>query len=823
MAYAHPPDPTVDNAYRCFHCGDACDDDTIQDGEKIFCCQGCLFVYQLLSQKELTGYYRFEEQVRVSPKRVERTDYAYLDVPSLRNKIIHFSHNGISKVTLFLPQIHCNACIWLLENLQKLDPGVLSAHVNFLKKEAALTFDEKKTSLRKIAELLSSIGYEPNFAYDKNKGSVFSVVEKSLYIKLGIAGFCFGNIMLLSMPGYLSSAPLDYGFLKFFGYISFLLTLPLLYSLSDYFKSAWISLRQRAINMDVPISIGILSLFTRSMYELFRQGGSGYFDTLAGLAFFLIIGKIFQKKTFHQLSFDRDFRSYFPIAVLRKDADGEKSIPIEEIAVGDRLIIRHLELIPADGTLRNGEAFIDYSFVTGESLPVHAAAGERIFAGGKQMGGAIEMDVSKEVSKSYLTELWNQEVFKHKDASRISHLSQKVAQYFTFAILIVALSSATFWLFYDPRIAMNAFASVLIVACGCGLPLSIPFAFGTTLRIFERYHLFLKNDLVVERMAKIDTLVFDKTGTLTIPRSGAVSYEGTTLTAEEKNRIRTLVRQSTHPMSQYIFESIPPSVPAEVKQFEETPGRGIRARIGDQEITIGSHAWVTGSNFTKSSDDALHAPVSRVYVAFDRVLKGVYKIRSVYRDGLHEAVADLNGRYALKVLSGDHDGEKKALRKIFGEKTEMLFKQMPIEKLNYIRSLQASRRKVMMIGDGLNDAGALKQSDVGIAVTENTSSFTPGSDAILKAEGFAFLPRFIELARQSVRVVYMCFGLIFTYNIVALSFAVQGKLTPLVAAIIMPVSSVTTVLFAVLMTGYKAKRLGFSMKRKNSAKERNAA
>lgn len=811
MASVYPPSQIIETSYKCFHCGDTCDDVTIHEGEKIFCCQGCLFVYQLLAQKDLTGYYHFDEQVRVSPKKVHTKDYEYLDVPSLRNKIIHFSQNSISRVTLFLPQIHCNACIWLLENLQRLDDGVLTAHVNFLKKEAALTFDETRTSLRKIAELLASIGYEPNFAYDRNKGGTFSVVEKSLYIKLGIAGFCFGNIMLLSMPGYLSSVPLDLGFKKFFAYISFLLTIPLLYSISDYFKLAWVSLRQKTINMDVPISIGVLTLFVRSMYELFWYGNSGYFDTLAGLAFFLIVGKIFQKKTFHQLSFDRDFRSYFPIAVLRKDIQGEKSIPIEEIAVGDQLVIRHLELIPADGELLSAEALIDYSFVTGESQPVPVTAGERVFAGGRQMAGVIDMEVRKAVSKSYLTELWNQEVFKHKDTGKISHLSQTVAKYFTFAILGIALSSAVYWFMYDAGIGLNVFTSVLIVACGCGLPLSIPFALGTALRVFERHHLFLKNDIVVERMAKINTIVFDKTGTLTIPRSGALSYEGTTLSAEEKGWVRALVRQSTHPMSRYIFESIRSDGSPAVVHFEEIPGRGIRGTVCTHEITIGSHAWVTGNKYSKIHAETIHAPVSRVYIAVDRMLKGVYKIRSAYRANLPEVMSSLNGGFELKVLSGDHDGEKPELRKIFGAKTEMLFKQLPVEKLNYIRSIQDNKRKVMMIGDGLNDAGALKQSDVGIAVTENTSSFTPSSDAILNAEGFGHLPRFIELAKQSMHVVYMCFALIFSYNVIALSFAVQGKLTPLVAAIIMPVSSVTTVLCAVFMTTYKARKLGFSL------------
>ncbi|NUM81388.1 heavy metal translocating P-type ATPase metal-binding domain-containing protein [bacterium] len=787
----------------CYHCGEHCDDTTIAAGDKVFCCNGCRWVYQLLADNDMTDYYAFTEEGRITPAASKDVRFEYLDNPVIQEKIIQFRQNNIARVTLFLPQIHCSACIWLLENLGKLDRGVLNAQVNFLRKEAAITFDETKTSLRAVAELLAAIGYTPDFSQTEAGRPRHMVVERSLYIKLGIAAFCFGNIMLIALPEYLSGGTLDADFRTFFGYLSIALSVPALYSVSDYFKSAATSIRQKIITMDVPIAIGISTLILRSIYEIITATGSGYLDSLAGLAFFLLLGKVFQKKTFHSLSFERDYRSYFPIAVIRKEGSQEKNIPIEDIRIGDQLLIRHHELIPSDSVLLSDEALIDYSFVTGESAPVRVAKNERLYAGGKQTGGLIEIEVVKDVSQSYLTQLWNQDVFV-RHSSRITTISEKVAHYFTLSIFAIASFTAIFWLIYEPSLAANVFTSVLIVSCGCGLPLSVPFTFGTTLRVFASNKFFLKNEKVVERLAVIDTIVFDKTGTLTLAQTGTLRYEGASLTEEAQSLIKSLARQSTHPMSRRIFESLAEAELQPVENFVEVQGGGVQATIQNKLIQIGSYRWINGGDGIKSLATETG---TRVFVAIDRAVKGWFAIGSEYRQGVKELAESLPSSMKVAILSGDNDREKHSLQELFGTRAEMRFDQLPIDKLNYVRQLQTAGQHVMMIGDGLNDAGALKQSDVGIAITENTASFTPSSDAIMETSQLKTLPRFIAFAKRSKKIVYAAFALTLTYNFIALSFAVQGLLAPVIAAVIMPISAISVVSFTVLAVTWSAKKI----------------
>jgi len=479
----------------CYHCGDPCGNSGIWVGEKCFCCNGCKLVYELLEENDLCQYYDLQETPGVSPKEAGTTaKFKYLEDESVRSKLINFTDGNRSTVTFNIPSMHCVSCVWLLESLYKLNPLILQSKVDFLKKELSVTYEETANSLRQIVELLSSIGYEPEINLDSLHKKVKKDKDRQIYIKIGVAGFAFANIMMFSFPEYLSQQDQVEKILRnFFGSLSFLLALPVLfYSASDYFKSAWNGWKQRAVNMDVPISVGIITLFMRSSYEIFSGSGTGYMDSFTGLVFLLLIGKVFEKKTYDTLSFERDYKSYFPVAVTRKSSKDEMSIPLEKLKVGDRIVIRNQELVPADSVLIRGQAYIDYSFVTGESLPVEKLSGDMIYAGGRQIGGTIELDVIKDVNQSYLTELWNDESFTKDRKSRVTTLANKISKYFTMVVLSIAVLSASFWLTTDIVLALNAFTAVLIVACPCALALSTPFTLGNTLRIFGWNKFYLK-------------------------------------------------------------------------------------------------------------------------------------------------------------------------------------------------------------------------------------------------------------------------------------------------------------------------------------------
>jgi Cu+-exporting ATPase len=792
---------------KCFHCGDSITGSSIVFEEKSFCCDGCKTVYSILQQNNLCNYYAIEQTPGNSQKaQIQESKYAFLDLPEIQEQVLDFNDGDTARVTFYIPSIHCSSCIWLLEKLYRLNEGVTSSRVDFVRKQINVVFKPNEISLKQLVVLLTSIGYEPlislNDVVKKNDKSN----QNALVKKIAVAGFCFGNIMLLSFPEYFGFDVYSrQNFPLLFSILNIVLSIPVLvYSGWGYIASAWQSIRQKYINIDVPLALGIITLAGRSLYEIVSQTGAGYFDTLAGLIFFLLVGKWFQTRTYNFLSFERDYKSYFPLAVTTIVNGKEKTIPAGQIKKGDRLLIRHNELIPADGILMRGNSSIDYSFVTGETRPVDKVLGEMVYAGGRQLGAAIEVEVVKEVSQSYLTQLWNNEAFTKRDKSRLVSFSDKVSKYFTIALLSLAISTTIVWLFVgDSAKAWGAFTAILIVACPCALALSTPFTLGNALRILGKNKMYLKNADVVEQMAQINQIVFDKTGTLTQNNSQEITFTGV-LSSEEKERVAATVKNSSHPLSRSIYEHLDLNPKTDITTCKEVAGKGIEGEIEGSTIQIGSDTFVgiAGTIATNGFD----TPLTQVFVSIDNELKGYFAFTNKYRDGIDSLTKNLRTDYTLHVLSGDNNGEQIALQHWFS-KGNLHFNCKPQHKLDFISSLQSDAKNVMMIGDGLNDAGALKQSDVGIALTDEVSNFTPACDAVLDASELKTLPTFMQFAKKCVTVIKSSFGLSLVYNAVGLFFAVQGTLSPLTAAILMPLSSITVVSFTTGLTNIYARRL----------------
>ncbi|WP_286967470.1 heavy metal translocating P-type ATPase [Flavobacterium sp. UBA4854] len=787
----------------CFHCGLTIEqNEEIDFDDKKFCCTGCKTVYEIFSINDLTSYYDFEKSPGATPQDI-KGKYDFLENETILAKVLEFQEGNTSIVSLNIPHIHCSSCIWILENLNRLQPGISISQVNFHEKKVRITFNSDVVSLKEIAYLLNSIGYEPYISLE-NYGTAEVKVDRSLTYKLGVAFFCFGNIMLLSFPEYFEMKEfwLD-SYKPFFRLLIFLLALPsFLYSASGYYISAYHSIRTRMLNIDIPIALGIIVMFIRSTYDMLMDHGPGFFDSLASLVFFMLLGKMFQTKTYSFLSFERDFKSYFPIAVtkINKDAS-EDNVAIYDVLKGDRLLIRNQELIPVDGILISESAEIDYSFVTGEAVPITKKSGDKVFAGGKQIGKVIEMEVLYSVSQSYLTQLWSNEIFQKKVDQKHKTITDAISRYFTPILLLIAFAGFGYWIFIDANTAFNVFTAVLIVACPCALALTAPFTFGNILRILGKKKFYLKNAIVIEQLAKVDTIVFDKTGTITTNKKSNIVYEGKPILDSDVVLIKSVLRGSNHPLSRMLYDFLPDAKRITIEEFQEITGKGILATIEGKEIKIGSGQFVNdivadGSEIEKT---ALHIKIGEIYF-------GKYTFQNQYREGLEKLFANLSKEYQIKVLSGDNDGERGNLEAILPKGTELIFNQKPEQKLEYIKKLQEKGQNVMMVGDGLNDAGALAQSNVGISISENVNVFSPACDAILDASEFSRLNYFLKLSHKAISIIKMSFGLSLLYNVVGLAFAVTGNLLPLVAAIIMPLSTITIVSFVTFMSNYFSNR-----------------
>ncbi len=783
---------------ECHHCGSDCEEIIPKEGFN-FCCNGCVSVYTILNNSPLRGFYDLEDRPGVKANISKKNTFRFLQNTSIEEDLIQFKDDVYTQIEFYIPSIHCSSCIWLLENLNLLSQHIEWVRVNFPKKKALIQFKHAELSLYDLAVLLDTLGYAPYISLDDQDAGAKKSSNQKLY-KLAVAGFFWGNTMFISFPDYFTDSWEHEGLRELFGLIGGLFSLPvLLYSGSDYFKSAWKGIKNNYFNMDVPIALGLIVLFLSSWRDVLLLGASGYFDSLTALVFFLLLGKLFQDKTYHFLSFERDYKSYFPISITRIKEEQEENIPLRELEKGDRILIRNEELIPADSVLIKGEGLIDNSFVTGESRFIDYKEGDKIFAGGKQKGAAIELEVIRKTDQSYLTKLWSHDSFQKNSSKQIKSFTDRISKHFTLTIVSIAVIAFAFWQFYRPEISIQVFAAVLIVACPCALALAAPFTHGNALRILASKGFFIKDAMSLERISEVNTIIFDKTGTLTISNSSDVDLSKANITEEHLIGLKNLSLQSNHPISRMLYDSLPRTAKQGISGFEEQTNIGAKAQVNDKLYKIGIAPFV---GLAMDVDKQ-----TRLYWSVNDEIKGYFLIKNQYRSGVRDLIHQLKEDYQLSLLSGDNSGEKERLQGIFGNQTPMTFNASPHDKLEFVQKIQAKDNKVLMIGDGLNDAGALQQSEVGLSISENINSFSPACDVILQAEQLNLLDQFLLYSRKTKNIIYWSFGFSFAYNIVGLSFAVAGKLSPLISAILMPLSSISVVLFVTFASNISAKKI----------------
>ncbi|HRP90592.1 MAG TPA: heavy metal translocating P-type ATPase metal-binding domain-containing protein [Edaphocola sp.] len=784
----------IDLKTNCFHCGDACEKQLIEFNEKSFCCQGCLNVYQILNQNNLEDYYCLNTTPGNKTDILPSEKFAFLDEESTITKILLFKNKEQAQVDFYLPQMHCSSCLWLLESLAKVNENIIDSRVSFNTKTVKITFKIDALSLRQLAELLAHIGYEPLIDLNESKGNSNKYSSKRSYLKLGITGFCFANIMMLSFPEYLGFDPQTQPDLaRAFKFTNVLLSLPVVfYGAKEFFVNAWYSFRQKYLNIDAPIALAVGVTFLRSLYEVFTQTGAGFFDSMAGIVFFMLLGRTIQNRNYTTLKFNRDYKSYFPIAVSKIAVNGESTlVKLESIQENDVLRIHHQEVIPTDCLLSKGNGKIDYSFVTGEAQPELVNKAEIIYSGGRNVGESIEVVAIKSFNQNSFTQLWNNKIFDKKANEKDSRITI-ISKYFSIVVFIISFSAFLYWKFQgNSLLAWQSATAVLIIACPCVLLLAASFTNGYLLERFSKVGVYLKNSSVLESLTKINHIAFDKTGTITEPNASNIKVEQMDLTEEELSIVLYILSQSIHPLSRsivqyYNSENLKVNFHSEVK---EIPGKGLESWINDVYYKIGSVSF-TGATVNDGA--------TRVIVSLDGIIKAKFFFEIVLMPGTEILMKRLSSQYGLSLISGDNTSSMQQLQPLFGGQEHLHFHMKPEDKLDFVKEKQNQGNVVMMIGDGLNDAGALQQSNVGISVVKSAFAFSPSCDVIMDVHKLQYLPLFLKWAKAGSKYINLAFAYAVIFNLIGLGFALTGKLVPLVAAIIMPLSSLGIILIAYL-------------------------
>ena len=607
--------------------------------------------------------------------------------------------------------------------------------------------------------------------------------------------------MLFSVPHYANGGPLDDGFQRIFDGLNMAFALPvLLFSASDYFRTALRAVRTRTMAVEVPVALGLAVLFGRSVVDIVSGRGAGFMDSFAGLVFFLLIGRLFQQKVFDRVAFDRTFRSFLPLSVqVEQKAGGVAAVPIERLQIGDRVLMRRHEVVPADAVLLEDAAQVDYAFVTGEQTPVLVRAGETVRAGGRVLDRAVRLRLLEEASHSQLARFWSEQVDGRAKEYWLTAVASRFGKWFTVAAVGIAAAGAAAW-WPDVTASLTVATAVLIVACPCAITLSAPITLGTAMGLLGTRGLYLKHPAIALDLSRIDTVAFDKTGTLTMSgQQATVEHDG--LDDLALSQVRRLAAESVHPTSRAIAASSTNDAAAagRPRLVCEVAGEGLCGIVDGMRVAIGTAAFVEAQTGIASL-----APdgATRVVVGEQR---GWMRVTTPARAGIDRAVTALGADHQVCLLSGDHGGGSDRWSSVFGRR--MHFRQSPQDKLAFIADARAHGRHVLMVGDGLNDAGALAAADVGIAVTDETACLAPACDAVISGARLAALPAFLAYARRARQVIVACFVVSILYNAIGLGLALAGALTPLAAAIFMPVSSLTIVGMSSGLMRWSARRM----------------
>lgn len=777
---------------RCYHCQEAIPAGIDITGEfggatQAFCCHACLGVAELIHGGGLDRYY--DTRTRRAPRPEQRfADGHWLayDLPAVARQYVHEDDNGEREIHLFIDGVHCAACNYLIKGALQKQCGIEHAYINATTGRAEIRWREQKLS--DILATIARLGYTPNlFTPDSGEAQLHRERNQHL-LRLIVAGLGSMQLMMFAYGFYTSADSIEAGFAGYLRWISLAITTPVLfYSGWPFLKSAWLALKTRRVNMDVPVAFALLGTYLASAWHTLTGTGEIYFETVGMFIFFLLVSRFLEFLTRRRARLNEyRFARLLPEAVHRLDGTDTTLVPLPTIQNGDILRILPTQTIAADGDILAGETRVNEAMLTGESTPVYKRPGDRVLAGSTNLQSPVDIRVTQTGQQTTLAGI--RRIVHRAEQNRAAQIdrNEKLAQWTIYSVLILAILGYALWLIIDANRAFDIAVAILVATCPCALSLATPAALTTAVNRAHQAGILIKSSDTLERLPATRHILFDKTGTLT---QGRFQLQHTDIRHPDPAYIWSLAKSleahSSHPIAWYFSQQKAPTLP--LTDIIQTSGRGVSATHHNTRWHIGSAAYIT------SQQPALSLPPaathgSSVYLASAQGLAAVFHFSDPLRDELAATLAQLQN-HPLHIISGDRHENVAQLAATLGI-SEAHGQLSAEEKLEYLQNLEGP---TLMIGDGINDAPVMAGADVSIAVGRANPLSQTHADIVCLEHGPEALPFLLRLARDTQRLIRQNLIWATAYNGIVLPLAICGYLTPWIAALGMSASSVIVV------------------------------
>ncbi len=782
----------------CSHCHLTFPDEVmIHENDLRFCCNGCQSVYHLIHDRELDSYYSKIGEKKLAPPKQNLIDSSSFDSSAFYSQYVKKidDNNNLYEIYLHIEGIHCSACVWLNEQILYETDGIIEAKINFSNHRAYIKFDKNQINLSKIVETIRSIGYDAKPFENSERGNNLDRERRDYYIRLAVGIFGVMNIMWISIAlyrGYFTG--IDQNVKTILNVAEWILSTPVLfYSGWIFFRGAYFGLKNKIINMDLLVASGSLLTYIFSIYITLTERGEAYFDSVAMIITFILIGKFLELLSKRSISQNLDLISKYQPSEIEL-IDGKK-IDVQSVKIGDIVIVRTGERIGVDGEIVSGSGSIDESSLSGESLPVFREIKNHVLSGTLLIDGYLEIKVSREYRDSYISRIVAMLESAMNSKPNIENLANRISGWFSAGILILAFSTFIGWAIFtaDFHVSFVVAVSVLIIACPCALALSTPIGTLVGLNMATREGILFKEGKHLETVAEINSIAFDKTGTLTIGKPTVSQIKIFKSFDEiEKKRLISLLNKSHHVIAESTIKylNIENNNLFELENFQSFPARGVSGFINNIKISAGNYKFMQEQNINLPFE----SQTSHLYYSENNEIIALFEFRDEIRTEAKAVISKIkNMGIKIAILSGD---EKNSVDRIADEVgiSERFSGMTPEDKLKWIENEEKAGYRVMMVGDGVNDILALKRAEIGVAIGSGTDVAMSVSDIVLKQENLNSLSRALEIGRETLKLIRQNLGISLIYNSITIPLAMSGFIIPLFASISMSLSSLLVVL-----------------------------